>query len=728
MRQKLELLAPAGNLTALKAVIHAGADAVYFGGSAFGARAYADNFKKEEVLFAIDFAHIHGRKTFMAVNTLLKEQEMEEQLYDYLLPYYEQGLDAVIVQDFGVFSFVKQHFPKLPIHASTQMTVAGAEGAGFLAKLGASRIVMAREMSLSEIDSVYQALDVEIESFVHGALCYCYSGQCLFSSMIGGRSGNRGRCAQPCRLPYECYDVNYHKISGKEKFPLSPKDLCTIDLIPKLAGHGVFSFKIEGRMKQPEYAAGVTAIYRKYIDMYLNHGEEGYHVLPEDNRKLFDLGNRSGFTQGYYNKQNGKEMLAVKQPSHTKSNDELQRQIKEAYIDKEIKEKIQGIFFMKEGEPAALTVDFGEHRVTKQGAVPVTAKNQPLTKEFVLEKLQKTGGTPFEFGRLTTDMEDGLYQTVSALNELRRETLEELEKKLTEPYRRKKYREYTSFSHNYGNLKEYDIELRVFAEKTEQFEAAVNYPPVSRIYMDSMAFDRDSLVKELKEKQNTAHKLGKELYYVLPAVFRRHTAEFYKKVLPALEADGFLVKSYDALGFLLNEGIAAEKLRLDANMYTFSNRTKYSFLELGIGGDTVPLELNRKELNARDNRGSEMIVYGYVPIMTSAQCIPKNFAGCQKTRGMYYLKDRYGVYFPVKNHCGECYNVIYNSRPLQFYSLAEELKDEGITKWRLNFTIENRKETEQILEDWCNGISHGFLKERFHHGEITYGHYKRGVE
>ncbi len=318
MKTKLELLSPAGNLTTFQAVIQAGADAVYFGGSSFGARAYAENFSKEEVLLAIDFAHIHGKKAYMTVNTLLKEEEMEERLYDYLLPFYEQGLDGVIVQDFGVLSFVRCHFPKLSVHASTQMTVTGALGARFLAAQGVSRVVTARELSLSEIEEIHSKTGVEIECFVHGALCYCYSGQCLFSSLIGGRSGNRGRCAQPCRLPYTCLDKNRKSINKNPVYPLSPKDLCTIDRLPDMAEHGVFSFKIEGRMKQAEYAAGVTSIYRKYMDLYLKYGKDSYQVSPLDQKMLFDLGNRSGFTEGYLNQWNGADMLTINMPSHAK--------------------------------------------------------------------------------------------------------------------------------------------------------------------------------------------------------------------------------------------------------------------------------------------------------------------------------------------------------------------------------------------------------------------------
>ncbi len=247
---KAELLAPAGSYQGLQAVIRAGADAVYIGGSMFGARAYADNPAREELEEAIDFTHIHGKKIYLTVNTLLKNQELYGQLYDFIAPFYERGADGVIVQDFGVLSFLKKEFPELPLHASTQMTVTGPKGTRLLKEAGVSRIVPARELSLEEIKAIHQETGMEIECFVHGALCYCYSGMCLFSSMLGGRSGNRGRCAQPCRLPYQAFSQGKALNDENSRYLLSPKDMCTIELLPEILEAGVYSLKIEGRMKR----------------------------------------------------------------------------------------------------------------------------------------------------------------------------------------------------------------------------------------------------------------------------------------------------------------------------------------------------------------------------------------------------------------------------------------------------------------------------------------------
>lgn len=310
--KKVEILAPAGSYDIMKAVIQAGADAVYLGGDFFGARAFAGNFHEGELIDAIEYAHQFNRKIYLTVNTLLKESEINSRLISYLTPYYEAGLDAVIVQDFGVFNLIRKHFPDLHIHASTQMTQTGAAGAEILRAAGATRVVTSRELNCQEIRMIHEACDVEIESFVHGALCYCYSGQCLMSSFNGGRSGNRGRCAQPCRLPYDIDGVDNQ---GK-KYILSPKDMCALPVLPDVIESGVYSLKIEGRMKNVTYAAGVTAIYRKYVDMYLSRGRKGYHVDEQDINDLMDLYNRGAFTEGYYTRDKGEKMLSLGRPNH----------------------------------------------------------------------------------------------------------------------------------------------------------------------------------------------------------------------------------------------------------------------------------------------------------------------------------------------------------------------------------------------------------------------------
>ena len=321
----LEILSPAGSMDSLKAAINAGCDALYIGGTSFGARASANNLEEDDMLYAIDYAHVHGKQLFLTVNTLIKEAELEEQLYEYLSKYYQQGIDAFIVQDLGVLRFLHRHFPHIPKHASTQMTLTMANGANELKQYGVNRLVTSRELSLEEIRAIRKQTDLEIEAFVHGALCYSFSGQCLMSSMIGGRSGNRGRCAQTCRMQYKVKDGDKVISQEEHSYILSPKDQCTIDLIPEIVEAGVNSFKIEGRMKRPEYAAGVTYAYRKYLDYYLTFGKEKFKEFaneknPEyrkDIMMLKDLYNRGGFSTGYYTRHNGKVMMSMDRPNHS---------------------------------------------------------------------------------------------------------------------------------------------------------------------------------------------------------------------------------------------------------------------------------------------------------------------------------------------------------------------------------------------------------------------------
>ncbi len=314
MSNLIEVLSPAGSFDSLEAAVRAGADAIYLGGSSFGARAFAGNFDEEELLRAIDYAHLHKKRIFLTINTLFKERDFDE-LYDYLLPYYKEGLDAVIVQDVGVAAFVREAFPQMDLHASTQMTAMGVESARFLEELGFDRIVPARELSLGEIADIKRETNLEIETFVHGALCFSYSGQCLMSSMLGGRSGNRGRCAQPCRLPYGLYE-NGQRIGKKaEQYLLSPKDLCSLEILPDILRAGTNSLKIEGRMKRPQYVAAVTRQYRRYVDLFLENPDK-FTVRPEDVQELMELYNRGGFTKGYYLTHNGRDMMSMKRPNH----------------------------------------------------------------------------------------------------------------------------------------------------------------------------------------------------------------------------------------------------------------------------------------------------------------------------------------------------------------------------------------------------------------------------
>lgn len=749
--KELELLAPAGSLKTLKAVIHAGADAVYLGGSMFGARAYANNFNEEELLEAIRFGHIHGRKIILAVNTLLKEYELG-QLYDYLHPYYEAGLDAVIVQDMGVMEFIKTHFPNLPIHTSTQMTITNVEGARLLKEQGVERVVTAREMSLEEIQRIHDEVGVELESFIHGALCYCYSGQCLFSSIIGGRSGNRGRCAQPCRLSYEVLQGE-KSLTGHHVTPiLSLKDMCTLPFLYELADHGVYSFKIEGRMKTPEYAAGVVSIYRKYMDSYLDGSR--IPVEKKDIRALLELGNRGGFTNGYYYHHNDSDMLSGESASHNKSEGVLQDNIRREYVDTELKEKIKGKLILNKECPAKIEVQYGKIKVSYQGDMVLVAQNRPLTKEVVTEKITKTGNTPFVFEKLEVTMDDDIFMPVNQLNQLRRGALEALEEALLKPYERTLPELVETSSaetdrQTTGNaIKEKQIsgqslsqtsgqqsagsstEVRVLIEDAEQLPAVLKADFVDTVYLDCMLYTRENLIRKLSEDIDRVHASGKKAFYVFPFIFRQQTSLFYEKIMPELKKlplDGIMVRSLDEIAFIKEWGNENWQMVSDSNLYTYSNEAAEYFYRLGMIQDTIPVELNRKEILRRENSRSEMIIYGRLPLMITAQCIHKNTLGCMHQHKVLNLKDRYSVHFPVKNFCSECYNVIYNSLPVCLFKEDVTVKKIAPAAVRLSFTTETEEETEQILTIYGNIYKNGGILGQMPM-ECTNGHFKRGVE
>lgn len=769
---KIELLAPAGSYETFRAVLRAGADAVYLGGSRFGARAYADNFSEAELLLAIDEAHIHGRRVYLAVNTLLKEQELETELCRYLLPYYRQGLDAVIVQDMGVLSLIREAFPGLPVHASTQLTVTGSDGASFLRELGAERIVTARELSLPEIRRIHQSVPVEIESFVHGALCYCYSGQCLLSSMIGGRSGNRGRCAQPCRLPYTVCDGEGKRAGQAGSYILSPKDLCTIEHIPLLAENGVSSFKIEGRMKQTEYAAGVVSVYRDYIDRYEEELErqralglseeeagrrarEAYRVSRTDIRRLSELGNRSGFTDGYYFRRNGKEMITFDSPGYTRTDAGRKTCVRESAI----KEKITGILRIKKDFPVTMEAACRGFAVSVSGDVARRAEKQPLSAEKIAENIKKTGNTPFEFGELQIEMDGELFLPVRSLNSLRRETLDALQKAMLAQFcreaeesipgsadvrhkawnpcdREQDGKQGAGRGDDAGETVSGRLRSVVSVEERAQLAPALEFDFVDEICLDSSAYMRDNLLKDLRADLAGIRGRGKRACFILPAVFRNNTADFYRGIadgLRGLRPDAFVVKSCDAAWFVRQVFAGEIPVIADHSLYTYNHRAKQVIGELPLLRDTVPLELNRTEIRQRDNRNSEMVIYGYLPLMTSAQCVRANSGCCDRQSGVLYLKDRLGNNFPVRNHCAECYNVVYNTAPLMLpgdgKTLREMRRETGISTYRISFTVEDAGMVRQVLELYRDVFVTGKPAEKKHlPGRYTHGHYRRGVE
>ena len=705
MRNKdFELLAPAGNLEIFKGVIESGADAVYVGGSMFGARAYANNFTEEELLEAIDFAHLRGVKVYLTVNTLIKNSEFSK-LYDYLLVYYKRGLDAVIVQDIGVVKAIHEYFPSMEIHTSTQMTVTGADGVRFLSQFGVTRVVMAREVSLAEMKRIHEETGMELEAFVHGALCYSYSGQCLFSSILGGRSGNRGRCAQPCRLPYT--------VEGKkDEYILSLKDMCGIKALDKLHDAGVYSLKIEGRMKQLEYACGVVKYYRSYIDSMKP-------VSDADYDRIKALGNRCGFTDRYYFDHNGSDMVTYVKPNFVSNAAEPSPEKR--------KLSIEGELFLREGEPGSLTVKRGD--VTYKASIePVSAAlKAPLDKKAAIDRINKTGDTDFEFSHIKAQIGENVFVPNGALNKLRRDAISGLCDKLLKKYYRDDAR-YADMSrltvlpeHVVKSDAAHDEAINDYTTicscmTRAQLDTLISYECFDVFYLDFDMYDRKNLIQQFADDVKCLTKRNKKVYLMLPTIFRADSSDYFvtiAKELDKVSFEGFVVKNYEEL-YLTENLFTGKKVILDHNMYTFNDVSKSAFFEHGVSGDTVPLELNSKEIMHRNNIGSQMIVYGYYPLMTTANCVHKNTKGCDKKQKLIYLKDRYNKSFAVCNNCKECYNTIYNSLPTMLTKNISKLKEAGIRSFRYSFTIETPKQIKAVMDDKV--------------AEYTNGHYKRGVE
>ena len=705
MRNKdFELLAPAGNLEIFKGVIESGADAVYVGGSMFGARAYANNFTEEELLAAIDFAHLRGVKVYLTVNTLIKNSEFSK-LYDYLLPYYKRGLDAVIVQDLGVVKAIHEYFPSMELHTSTQMTVTGADGVRFLSQFGVTRVVMAREVSLAEMKRIHEETGMELEAFVHGALCYSYSGQCLFSSILGGRSGNRGRCAQPCRLPYT--------VEGKkDEYILSLKDMCGIKALDKLHDAGVYSLKIEGRMKQLEYACGVVKYYRSYID-------SKKPVSDADYDRIKALGNRCGFTDRYYFDHNGSDMVTYVKPNFVSNAAEPSPEKR--------KLSIEGELVLREGEPGSLTVKRDD--VTYKASIePVSAAlKAPLDKKAAIDRINKTGDTDFEFSHIKAQIGENVFVPNGALNKLRRDAISGLCDKLLKKYYRDDAR-YTDMS-RLTALPEHVVKSDAAHDEAindytticscmtrAQLDTLIGYECFDVFYLDFDMYDRNTLIQQFADDVKCLTKRNKKVYLMLPTIFRADSSDYFVSIVKELDKvsfEGFVVKNYEEL-YLTENLFTGKKVILDHNMYTFNDVSKSAFFEHGVSGDTVPLELNSKEIMHRNNIGSQMIVYGYYPLMTTANCVHKNTKGCDKKQKLIYLKDRYNKSFAVCNNCKECYNTIYNSLPTMLTKNISKLKEAGIRSFRYSFTIETPKQIKAVMDDKV--------------AEYTNGHYKRGVE
>ena len=717
----VELLAPAGSFDGFMAALGAGADAVYVGGPFYGARAYARNFTEEELLTAIDIAHLHDRKLYLTVNTLLKNKELYGSLYEYLAPLYEKGLDAVIVQDIGVFQFIKEHFPGLHLHASTQMAISGPEGMRFLEKLGASRVVAARELTLKELSEMHRVCPIEIEAFIHGALCYSYSGLCLMSSILGGRSGNRGRCAQPCRLSYETALDQKAFRGKKQKCPLSLKDLNTIALLPEIIASGVTSLKIEGRMKQPQYTAGVTAVYRKYLDLFLEKGAGNYHVEETDKKALLEIFSRGGSCEGYYIDRRGPSMIDFYSDKKTRDCD---------ISLSAPKEKLSGKLCLVPGEPARLEISLKDHKVFVSKGEVQQARNQPMDPERIRSQMDKLGGTAYQWENLDIETYGNVFVPVKVLNEIRRDGISELENRILSPYRRTlSIKPQDSGQVTVRRKPASWLPIYASCENAETAKSLLKEEELTGLYVPYSAVEEcmsEGLCRNIK------------IYLALPHMLRGQIPQnAEEKIRDWVDRglSGILVRNYESFAVMKEWGLA-EKCVADAALYSWNNAAVDFWKSQGVHKNTMPLELNEGELRHRDNSDSEMIVYGYLPIMISAQCVRKNNFSCTGKEGLVYIKDRYDKVFPVSCCCDywkaettertmPCYNIIYNSLPYGLLKERRQVEALSPASLRLSFTVETPAEAVEVFR--------AFRKVYHENGNpaeytFTKGHFKRGAE
>lgn len=743
-----EILAPAGSYEALVAAVNAGADAIYIGGAKFGARASAKSVSSgaDIIIDGINYAHHFGVKVYLTVNILLKEKEIKE-LYDYILPYYMAGIDALIVQDLGVLKVLNKLFPDVEKHASTQMSTQGFEAVEMLKKYGVTRIVPARELSAKEIKEIYTKTGIEIESFVHGALCYAYSGQCLMSSLIGGRSGNRGSCAQTCRLEYNLYDDNNKQLNKKnEKSLLSCKDLCSLDILPDIIESGVYSLKIEGRMKSPIYTSGVVSIWRKYVDMYYKLGKEAYRVDAKDKRLLLDLFDRGGHTLGYYSKHNSKEMIAIEgKPKQRVINEEFNVYLNEKYVQSVKKIDLDARLIIREGaaiEIYAKSIDnlkLGKIEVYASYGKIEKASTRSATKEDVIKQIKKTGNTLYNFKNLDIDLEDGLFVPVKILNELRRLVLEKIDEEILSKFRRKRVDlEQSYFEYEDKNVNNEFKVLNILCDEKSQIEASLEVLEKEidilkdKQYQVEISYQADTL--EAREWKNFNAKLkdkGIKVNLYMPHIFRTHARKFFednKSYLLDAGFSAFILRNLEELGYLNN--IFKEKnfaYIFDYNIYGMNINAQAVLKELGADRQTLPVELNLSELSNLYTKDKELIVYGRLAMMVTAGCLRKNILSCDKKSSLLYLKDRMGKDMPVKNRCIFCYNTILNSLPLSSIGIKDSIKKLDVQAIRLMFSIENKEEVKKVLRAYI----YGFIYEKEVTEPVenfTRAHFKRGID
>ncbi len=687
----MELLAPAGSRAALHAAVQSGADAVYLGGSEFGARYSAENFSIEEMKTWVDYCHLYGIDVHVTVNTLIKEKEIEK-FTEYIKELNNIGVDALIVQDIGAAQIIKKTIPDMVLHASTQMTVTSLEGVKYLENIGFSRVVLARELSEKEIEHICKNAKAEIEVFVHGAICMCYSGQCLMSSILGGRSGNRGRCAQPCRLPYELVEKGKGTVNG---YLLSPKDMALVNELGTLKRIGVKSLKIEGRLKRAEYVSAVVGIYRKYLD-------NGREVSKQDMRELLDAFSRTGFTDGYFKGNLGKNMMSHDTPGNSSENKFTEDAKKRAAENANIRKiPVNIIGTLKKDAPLELTIyDNDGNYAYAQGTLnSETALQKPMDKKRLTEQLLKLGSTPFECDEISVEIEDGITVPVKEINSVRREAVERL---IEERQYRDKGR-VTDFSLPEINRENADeIELSAEVTNKEQFDAAVKHG-IKKIYVPT----------DIIGTLNTGTLKGIEIITKASEIFCEEK----------VTTDGVLVSSPAAAYKYKNK-----KIYGDFRLNVFNSMTAQHFADFETV--TVSPELNMHEIREIANNTTaklEVIAYGHIPLMIMKNCPVKAAGKCQQGKMIYKLRDRKNEEFPVVCTNG-CRAKILNSKPIFMADKIDDLKKLKINSIRLIFTVEKFSQCDKIIDVYKRALRGEKIDNDFAENSYTRGHFYRGVQ
>ena len=687
----MELLAPAGSRAALHAAVQSGADAVYLGGSEFGARYSAENFSIEEMKTWVDYCHLYGVDVHVTVNTLIKEKEIEK-FAEYIKKLNNIGVDALIVQDIGAAQIIKKTAPDMVLHASTQMTVTSLEGVKYLENMGFSRVVLARELSEKEIEHICKNAKAEIEVFVHGAICMCYSGQCLMSSILGGRSGNRGRCAQPCRLPYELVEKGKGTVNG---YLLSPKDMALVNDLGTLKRMGVKSLKIEGRLKRAEYVSAVVGVYRKYLD-------NGREVSKQDMRELLDAFSRTGFTDGYFKGNLGKNMMSHDTPGNSSENKFTEDAKKRAAENANIRKiPVNIIGTLKANAPLEVTVyDNDGNYAYAQGTLnSETAIQKPMDKKRLAEQLLKLGSTPFECDEINIEVDDGITIPVKEINSVRREAVERL---IEERQYREKGR-VTDFSLPEINRENMDeIELSAEVANKEQFDAVIKHG-IRKIYVPA----------DIIGTLNTGT--------LKDVIIITKTSEIFCEEKVA--TDGVLVSSPAAAYKYKNK-----KIYGDFRLNVFNSMTAEHFADFETV--TVSPELNLHEIRDLANNTTanlEVIAYGHIPLMIMKNCPVKAAGKCQQGKLVYKLRDRKNEEFPVVCTNG-CRAKILNSKPIFMADKIDDLKKLKINSIRLIFTVEKFSQCDKIIDVYKRALRGEKIDNGFADNSYTRGHFYRGVQ